>query len=110
VFAFLDVPGKTSTSTRLSTYHHHCIVLVSEQHAERFYALTDDTAADALVFQSRQRCRIRTLDVQPINTADLARRVRYATKYYRRDISDLNRMQVFPMSSPQFRLLARHDA
>jgi hypothetical protein len=104
VFAFLDVPSKARLATRLSTFHHHCIVLVSEQHVERFDALTDDHAAEALVFQSRLRCRIRTLNVQRIGSSDddLERSVSYATKYYRRDVSDLNRLRLYPASTAKF--------
>lgn len=113
VYAFLDVPSSrikksenaSSAPTRLSTYHHHCIVLVDERHASKFDELTDRNVADDFVYDCRQRCRIRTIYVERIRDYEhLAQTVSYATSYYRKNPDDIDRLQLYPSEKAKTKL------
>lgn len=112
VYAFLDMPSSrikrekaTSAPTRLSTYHHHCIVLVDERHASRFDDLTDENVAAAFVHDCRQQCRIRTIHVERIRDYEhLAQTVSYATSHYRRNPDDIDRLQLYPSEKAKAKL------
>lgn len=103
VFAFLDVPSSriknekaNSAATRLSTYHHHCIVIVDESHVLKFDELLDDATVADFVHDCRQRCRIRTIYVERIRDYEhLAQNVSYATSHYRKNPDDIDRLQLY---------------
>jgi len=105
MYAFLDVPNSkikstksSAAATRLSTYHHECIVIVDEAHVPRFDLLLNADDADDFVHDCKLRCRIRSIKVQRIElSADHMTRVAsYASKHYRNNIDDIDRLQLYP--------------
>jgi hypothetical protein len=111
LYAFLDVPSSKSKRSkpnsvpqRLSTFHHHSILVAHPRHIPMLNALTDEQAATAFVHDCRARCQLRTIDVQRINRdrSDLIRVVDYCSKYARKRPDNLYALEVYPIAKSEF--------
>lgn len=94
IHAFVDIPASKPKSagtipTRLSTFHHHAVLIADQSHRAKLDELMNQTGSSQLFANTvGQLCRVRSFHIVPIGPdfRDITRVVDYASSHARRSL------------------------